>query len=223
MTSDNTRTYKREKDPTRSAFIIIDMENGFIDPASPLCIAGAAATVPALAAAVEAAREKNIPIFYVKRIYRADGSDVENTRYECWRSAENVLTPGSAGPCSIEEPAALAPRPEDYIIIKPRFSAFFQTELDLILRRLGVRNIILTGTTTPNCIRTTAYDGISLDYNVIALEDCCSSQTPEIQRANIEDMIRIGVTVMSSAEFAASYGAGTVADLSERIRGNIYL
>ena len=110
---------KRKENATRSAFIIIDMENGFIDPASPLCIAGAAATVPALAAAADAAREKGIPVFYVKRIYRPDGSDVENTRYACWKSAENVLTPGSAGTCSIEEPAALAPRPEDYIIIKP--------------------------------------------------------------------------------------------------------
>lgn len=214
---------KRKINTTRSAFIIIDMENGFIDPDSPLCITGAAATVPALASAAEAAREKGIPVFYVKRIYRADGSDVENTRYECWRSAENVLAPASAGPCSIEEPAALAPHPEDYIIIKPRFSAFFQTELDLILRRLGIRNIILTGTTTPNCIRTTAYDGISLDYNVIALEDCCSSQTPEIQRANMDDMARIGVTVMSSEEFAASYDADTVPDLSEKIRNDIYV
>ena len=214
---------KRKINTTSSAFIIIDMENGFIDPDSPLCIAGAAATVPALASAAEAAREKGIPVFYVKRIYRADGSDVENTRYECWRSAENVLAPASAGPCSIEEPAALAPHPEDYIIIKPRFSAFFQTELDLILRRLGIRNIILTGTTTPNCIRTTAYDGISLDYNVIALEDCCSSQTPEIQRANMDDMARIGVTVMSSEEFAASYDADTVPDLSEKIRNDIYV
>lgn len=214
---------KRKANITRSAFIIIDMENGFIDPASPLCIAGAAATVPALAAAADVAREKGIPVFYVKRIYRPDGSDVENTRYACWKSAENVLTPGSAGTCSIEEPAALAPRPEDYIIIKPRFSAFFQTELDLILRRLGVRNIILTGTTTPNCIRTTAYDGISLDYNVVALEDCCSSQTPEIQRANIDDMARIGVTVMTSEAFIASYDADTVTDISEKIRSDIYL
>ena len=216
-------SHKRKINTTRSAFIIIDMENGFIDPSSPLCIAGAAATVPALASAAEAAREKGIPVFYVKRIYRADGSDVENTRYECWSSAENVLTPDSAGPCSIEEPAALAPRPEDYIIIKPRFSAFFQTELDLILRRLGVRNIILTGTTTPNCIRTTAYDGISLDYNVIALEDCCSSQTPEIQRANINDMARIGVTIMTSDEFISSYDADTVPDISGKIRSDIYM
>ena len=85
-----------------------------------------------------------------------------------------------------------------------------------------MRNIILTGTTTPNCIRTTAYDGISLDYNVIALEDCCSSQTPEIQRANIEDMARIGVTVMTSTEFAVSYDEDTVTDLSEKIRSDIY-
>ena len=61
--------------PTRSAFIIIDMENGFISPESVHCIAGARATVPACGRALEAARRKGRPVFFVKRIYRGDGSD----------------------------------------------------------------------------------------------------------------------------------------------------
>lgn len=205
------------KNITKSAFIIIDMQRGFTDAGSPLCIAGAASTVSAISAAAETARSKGIPVFFVKRAYRADGSDVENTRYKCWKTAENVLAPGSSGPFSAEEPEGLEIQPGDYTIIKPRFSAFFQTELDLILRRLGVRNIILAGTTTPNCIRTTAYDGISLDYNVIIIEDCCSSQTDAIQHANVEDMVRAGVTAISSAEFK-NYDENTVTDLSAMIR-----
>ena len=86
--------------------------------------------------------------------------------------------------------------PGDYEIIKPRWSAFFLTELDLILRRKGIDTVILTGTTTPNCIRTTCYDAIALDYHTYILENCCSSQSEEIQRANMEDMARIGAVII---------------------------
>ena len=86
-------------------------------------------------------------------------------------------------------PAQLEPKAGDYTIIKPRFSAFFQTELDLILRRLCVDTILLTGTTTPNCIRATCYDGLSLDYNVAVIADCCSSRNEAVQQANLEDIL----------------------------------
>ena len=74
-----------------------------------------------------------------------------------------------------------APKRGDYTIIKPRWSAFFGTELDLILRRLRIETVILTGTTTPIVSAPPAMMPIPLDYNVVVLEDCCSSQTKEIQ------------------------------------------
>ena len=85
-------------------------------------------------------------------------------------------------------------------IIKPRYSAFFATGLDLILRRLGIRHLLLAGTTTPNCIRTTCYDAISLDYAVTVLSDCTSSKTPEIQESNLRDMANVGAVIVSSKE-----------------------
>ncbi|MGN0729931.1 cysteine hydrolase family protein [Treponema sp.] len=75
---------------------------------------------------------------------------------------------------------------------------------------------MLAGTTTPNCIRTTCYDANSLEYNVVILEDCCSSQTEEIQRANIADMERMGAVIMNSKDFY-NYSENTVADMSRRI------
>ena len=57
------------KNPTKSAFILIDMEQGFIDPASAHCIKGAAATVPTCEKAIQMSRQKGIPIFFVKRVY----------------------------------------------------------------------------------------------------------------------------------------------------------
>lgn len=130
------------------------------------------------------------------------------------------MGPASQGESSAQAPEGLRPMPGDYTIVKPRWSAFFGTELDLILRRLDVRTVVLAGTTTPNCIRTTCYDANSLDYNVVVLEDCCSSQTEEIQRVNIEDMARMGATIMSEAQFE-EYDENTVTDMAAVIRAKM--
>ena len=74
------------------------------------------------------------------------------------------MRPASRGLNGADVPEELRPQPGDYTIIKPRWSAFFGTELDLILRRLGVRTVILAGTTTPNCVRTTCYDAITWSW-----------------------------------------------------------
>lgn len=185
----------------RSALIVIDMQNGFINPASAQCIKGAAATVPTLAAVIANCRERAIPVFFVTRIYRADGSDVEHTRFSSWLRGGKAMSPGCADDISEAMPAEFGECEKDYHIIKQRFSAFFCTELDLMLRRLGIDTVILTGTTTPNCIRTSCYDALSLEYNVTVIEDCTSSATPEIQAANILDMKNIGAQILSAEEF----------------------
>ena len=82
--------------PTRSAFIIIDMENGFISPESAHCIAGARATVPACGRALGAARRKGRPVFFVKCIYRGARSDVELNRYEAGKAAAGRCAPRRA-------------------------------------------------------------------------------------------------------------------------------
>lgn len=209
-----------KENKTKSAFVVIDMENAFISPEAAHCISFARQSVPVLSRAIVCAREKGIPVFFVKRIYRLDGSDVEMTRYDAWVRGGRAMAPASLGVSSAEAPDGLRPQPGDYSIIKPRWSAFFGTELDLILRRLGVITVILTGTTTPNCIRTSCYDANSLEYNVVVLEDCCSSATEEIQRVNMEDMARMGATVMSGAQFE-NYDENTVPHLSRRIRAQM--
>lgn len=206
--------------PARAALLVIDMENAFVEPEGGHCIRNAAATVPACARAVETARSKGIPVFFVKRLYRADGSDVELTRYAAWKARGRGCAPGSEGANSAMAPEGLCPKCGDYTIIKPRWSAFFGTELDLILRRLGIRTVILTGTTTPNCVRTTCYDAIALEYSVVVLTDCTSSQTEEIQRVNLEDMGRVGAVLMTGGDFAA-FGADTVPDVSAAIRAEL--
>ncbi|KXL51920.1 isochorismatase family protein YecD [Anaerotignum neopropionicum] len=205
-----------KENPTHAALIVIDMENGFIEPKSAHCIHGAAATVPNCIKAIGTARSIGIPIFFVKRIYRTDGSDVELTRYEKWKAGGRAMTPGSKGFDSAEAPEGMKPISGDYTIIKPRWSAFFHTELDLILRRLEIKTVILIGTTTPNCIRTTAFDADALEYNVVILEDCCSSQTAEIQKANIDDLQRMGAAIMSCTEFER-YSTKNVPDQHDQV------
>ncbi|MDO4300739.1 MAG: cysteine hydrolase [Clostridia bacterium] len=186
---------------SKTALIIIDMENGFLNEESAQCIKMAKATLPACARVADYARQKDIPVFFVNRVYRPDGSDVEHTRFKSWYEGGKAMSNKCDELLSCENPGELSPEDGDYVIIKPRFSAFFMTELDLILRRLGIENVILIGTTTPNCVRSTCYDAISLDYNVVIIEDCCSSQTAEIQKANIADMKNIGADIITSEEF----------------------
>ncbi|MBR2779398.1 MAG: cysteine hydrolase [Firmicutes bacterium] len=190
-------------DPGCTALLMIDMEKAFVEPGAALCIRGAKATVPACANAADAARRAEVPVIWVKRIYKADGSDMEIPRRKelFARGCFGVLAPESTGINSIEEPDGLHREPGETVIIKPRYSAFFRTDLDRILRSRGITTVLLAGTTTPNCIRTTCYDAISLDYRVIILEPCCSSQTAEIQISNIHDMERAGAEILRDSIF----------------------
>ncbi len=183
-----------------TALLMIDMQNGFLNEQSPCCIAGARATVPACSAVIRHCREQGVPVFFITRRYRADGSDVEHTRFARWLRGGKPLSPGCAAEISADAPAEFGASERDYHIVKPRYSAFFQTELDLLLRRLGVTTVLLAGTTTPNCIRTTCYDAISLDYHVVVLTDCTSSDTEAIQQSNLRDMERVGAQLITARE-----------------------
>ena len=200
-------------EPTRAAFLLIDMQNGFIDPTSALCVAGAADTVPACAHALDFARSIGMSIFHIRRIYSADGANVEPVRYRQWRDGGRPLSPASEDESSLNWPDMLTPADGDRVMVKPRFSAFFDTQLDDVLSREGINTVVLAGTTTPNCVRSTCYDALSLNYNVVVLEDATSSRTPEVQRANIEDMAYIGAHIMSVAEFLEQ-GLSQVQDIA---------
>lgn len=181
------------------AFIMIDMQRGFIDASSPLCIEQAAQTLPACAKALEAARNAGMEVFHVHRRYDPEGYDVEPCRLEKWLRGGKPIS--AAWPESCEAPDELAPLYGEHVLIKPRFSCFFATDLDLRLRALGITTVVLAGTTTPNCIRSSCYDALSLGYNVAVLSDATSSRSTEVQRANLEDMQHIGAWVCSTTEF----------------------
>ena len=186
----------------KSALMVIDMQRGFLSPRSPLFIAGAPETVPRCAGVIARCRRAGVPVVFVTRAYAADGSDVEKPRRAAFLAGGRPLSPGCNEEISAAMPAEFGASEGDYHVVKPRYSAFFRTETDALLRRLGVSRVILAGTTTPNCIRTSCYDAISLDYDVTVLRDCTSSATDEIQRSNLADMERAGARILRSDELS---------------------
>lgn len=185
----------------KPALLIVDMQNDFVFPEAPAVIRGAAATVPQVRALLDWVRERGWPVFHVVREYRADGSDIEITRRDSFLAGAKYVVPGTRG-AEIVEP--LKPAAGEYRIVKPRFSAFFGTELDLILRRLGVDALLVCGTQYPNCIRATAYDGISHGYRVTVITDATSAASEEVAVANIRDLRNVGIECRTLREVQAS-------------------
>jgi nicotinamidase-related amidase len=82
-------------------------------------------------------------------------------------------------------------------VVKTRFSGFFKTELHEFLQRLDIKRLVLAGTQYPNCIRATAIDAISLDYETVICTDACSATSPEVAAANIYDLEHMGIDCVS--------------------------
>jgi len=175
---------------SRIALLIIDMQKDFVLPGSPCCVAGAQATLPALRRLLDTARAKGWLVVHVVREHRADGSDVELFRRRAFLDGRGMCLPGSEGAEIVPE---LAPQPGEVRLVKRRFSAFLNTELDALLRRHGVDTVVIGGTQYPNCVRATAADAMARDYRAVIVTDACSAQTPEVAAANIFDLRNMGI------------------------------
>jgi nicotinamidase-related amidase len=138
----------------------------------------------------KAGRAAGLPVFFAKGNHRPDGA----TNALTITDTNNSLTPWPngevsktkmhviAGDRSSDVLADLEPKPEDYYIVKYRWSAFFQTYLDLALRTRGIDTIIVSGGSTDVGVTSTLYSGRDLDYNQIVVSDACG--TSHDQRAH---------------------------------------
>ncbi len=182
------------------ALVVIDMQNDFCLPSACLFVGGAPNIVRNVARIADSFREAGAPVIMVLRQHRDSGLDVDHTRTSLFSTDPFLVdSPGS----DLVEGLEIAPT--DVVVIKRRWSAFFSTDLDLILRRLAVRSVVLAGVQTPNCIRATANDATSLDYRCIVLRDATASANDEVQNANLFDMGNMGVEI------------ATVADIEDRL------
>lgn len=203
----------------KTALLIIDMQNDFCLPGASFMVDGAMPVSKKIKVALDACRQYDeIPIIHVFRYYRADGSDVELTRYGGFVKAGGSLVRGTECSKILDD---LEPIDGEYLVVKQRWSAFFQTELDMLLRRLGVDQVVVTGVQTPNCIRATAWDANSLDYEVIVLTDATGAKTDEVHQANLFDMKNIGIQLLSTEEFINSLPNPPKEDLVANIRKDI--
>ncbi len=174
----------------RVAILVIDMLNDFIK--GRLKCDRAQRIVPNVRKVIDEARKKNIPIIYVK------DSHIKGVDYELKIWGEHALK-GDEGSEIIDE---LKPREGDYIIEKRRYSAFFQTDLDLLLRELNVDTVVLTGVTTDICVKHTAADAFFRGYNIIVLEDCVEAFDEESHKFALNYMQKIyKARIIKSDEF----------------------
>ena len=184
------------------ALVVVDMQNDFCVPTSRLFVGGAPVIFQNVGTVVEAFRNVGAPVIFVLRQHRLAGLDVDHTRLGIF--CEDPFLVDSPGADLVP---GLQIRPSDVVVIKRRWSAFFATDLDMVLRRMGVRTVVLAGVQTPNCIRATANDATSLDYDCIVLSDATASATTEIQRANLYDMEMMGVQILTTEAAVSRFGA----------------
>ena len=177
-------------DLNKTGLLFFDILNGYIPEAEP---GKPRLLKPWIQNAVrlgKAGRAAGLPVFFAKGNHRPDNATTAliltdtNNSLTPWPNGE-VTKPKMhviAGDKSSDVLAELEPKPEDYYIVKYRWSAFFQTYLDLALRARGIDTIIVSGGSTDVGVASTLYSGRDLDYNMIVVSDACG--TSHDQRAH---------------------------------------
>jgi nicotinamidase-related amidase len=130
-----------------------------------------------------ATRQRGIPTFYARADHRADGLDSNRTltdvtpEFQRWTEPQTFHHPDRIERYTVLE--EIAPLATDYEIAKHRWSAFFQTHLDLSLRSRGIDTLLLVGGSTHVGIASTAFAARDLDYQVIVVRDCLTGYEPQ--------------------------------------------
>jgi ureidoacrylate peracid hydrolase len=217
-------------DTAQTAVIVVDMQNDFCSKGGMFDRAGIDISVVEKAVGptrrvLLAARDAAIKIVYLKMGFRPDLSDLgENdspnrVRHLHFGVGQQSFAPdGRQGRFLIRDTwntdviEELRPQAEDLVLYKHRFSGFYQTELDDVLRRLGMRNLIFTGCTTSVCVDSTIRDAMFRDYRCVLLADCTGEPIGvELARSNHEASI-LTIQMLfgwasSSERFVSAIGA----------------
>jgi len=201
---------------THLALIIIDMQRDFLEPggfgeALGNDVSRLQSIVPAVKALQTAFREKGLTIIQTKEGHRPDLSDCPLAKQ---KRGKGKLSIGDVGPMGrilvlgepgndiIEVIAPLPEKPEEIVINKPGKGAFYQTDLESILKERDITHLIFAGVTTEVCVQSTLREANDRGYECLLVEDATESYFPEFKRVTIE-MIRaqggiVGWTAMVS-------------------------
>ena len=164
---------------SESALVVIDMLYDFTCNDGCAYCDSNAKIVPRVKHLIDQCREKGLLIIFIQHCYRAGKPDRNLS------SMRPCCVENSGGECVHPE---LKVFPEDYLIRKRRYSAFFGTDFDLVLRENSIKNIIICGVKTNCCVRATATDAHNLDYNVFVVEDCVATEDPLVNRIHLQDI-----------------------------------
>ncbi|WP_025135765.1 cysteine hydrolase family protein [Achromobacter sp. DH1f] len=155
--------------PAETVVVVVDMQTDFVAAGAPMLARQAHDFVPQLGEFLARCRQAGIRIIYTAHVHRSDRSDV-GLYGQLYPPIEHgaALVDGTPG---ADIHPSLAPAAGEHVIKKHRYSAFFATDLDLMLRQWGIKTVAITGTTTECCCHATARDAMFHNYQVAFLSD----------------------------------------------------
>ncbi|MGY1917479.1 cysteine hydrolase family protein [Pseudomonas tolaasii] len=206
-------------DPIRTAVLIIDMQNDFIAVGGPLETPSGRMLIPRLNKLLDTLRKSYATIIYTAHVHKVDGSDIG--RYgEIYPQIgrREALVDYSFGADIYPD---CAPKSGDQLIKKHRYSAFFGTELQRILKERYIENIVVVGVTTENSVHATARDALFRDYRTFVIADCCATRdhpdagwgalsASQVQQTSLIILKQSTAEVCTSEEFVKRFCFPTV-------------
>jgi nicotinamidase-related amidase len=180
----------------RPALIVIDMLNDFLREWGPVPKQRLVQSVNELVTFI---RESGHPVIWVRQEFEPD---LQDAFADVKRKGIRITIKGTHG-CQIDSDLTVAPT--DLVVIKKRYSAFYGTNLDEVLKKLNLDALILAGINTHACIRMTAIDAYQRDWMVTVASDCVNSYDQEHHDVSLRYMIRANIaSVMTNQEIRSS-------------------
>ena len=185
-------------DMKNTALIVIDMVRDFTDPEGLVYYPENRNILPKIKQVLDACRKKDIQVIFLQHMNRKDKFDEKASRMR-----PNCLE-GTFG-CEID-PMLEVDLVKDYVIPKRRYSGFFGTDLDLVLRENNIKNLIIVGTKTNCCIRATVTDAFYLNYEPYVVRECVATNSDVVNQVHLEDISKYLGHVISMDELFEKLG-----------------
>ena len=190
-------------DPKKCAVILIDMINAVVKGSGPPYTTPPARepVVKNFQKLLSHCRSVGTPLIFVTTHRRVDNSDAPRTVSDIGGGGGTAMVAGTPAVEFIDE---LQPRPEDYVIVKSRFTAFHGTNLEGILSTLGTETILVGGISTQRSVEGTARDAKNRDLQCVVVSDCCTSGELDVHEMTIKHVLPLLVRVRTTDETIAA-------------------